>query len=375
MATTSSSATRGSTMNISSYVRMGARSASLRSGRSRFARNREEWMAESAAAARRIWNDRFYTLAGRTQALGPIDLVHGHLDSLAQPGLAGVGGAEDHLVDRLPLLRGEGGEHEVGQPLLPFRPPPLRPGAPPPEPQARPLRRAQVLEDRLHAAVAARAAAPPQAQAAERQVDLVEDCQDLLRLEAVALHQAAGGIAATVHIGLRQGEQGRDYSLHTLDRSDRADERVALHRLQADAVPPRQLEHGAEADVVAGVAIALAGVAETQDEPAQGLALLVGLALLDDLGLRLVALEERLGAGGDRLGLDPRVRERDDHPVRLLEEDDARRQRQRAGLHVLPDAERRDVELEMLGDVARQAFDLDLAVHEVEDSRLHLDAV
>ena len=44
-------------------------------------------------------------------------------------------------------------------------------------------------------------------------------------------------------------------------------------------------------------------------------------------------------------------------------------------LDVLADVEVGDVELEVLRDVARQALDVDLAVHEVDHAALDLDTV
>src|SRR6266545_860799 len=202
---------------------------------------------------------RYYTQnGGKRKGALPIEPVHRHLDPLAHPHLAGVGGALDHGGDGLLLLRREGREDEVGQ-LVSGWDAGFRRDA---EAQARDLVGAQALQDRFEAAMAGGAPRSAEAQTAERQVDLVVDHQDLRRVELVPLEQTARGIAAPVHIGLRPGQPGPAVA-------PASDQGVALQVVDRDPPAAGELLDHPETHVVAGLAILRAGVPQAQDEAGQ----------------------------------------------------------------------------------------------------------
>src|SRR4029078_12479003 len=94
----------------------------------------------------------------------PVVERHGTIGTLAQPRLAGVGGAPDHGVDVRLQSRGERPQHVVGEGLARGR----RLVVVHAEAQPRHGIALQVLEDRLEPAVTAGAAALAQAQLAQR---------------------------------------------------------------------------------------------------------------------------------------------------------------------------------------------------------------
>src|SRR5947199_9926502 len=164
MVTTSSSATRGSTTNISSYVRMGGESPPYGLGRSRCMRNREVESRRRRSAARPVTRGEILHGLGKIASL-PVEPPHRRLHPLPHPHLAGVGGAADHLFDGLPLLRREGGEDKIGQ--IRVLGPSLRGD---PQAETGDLGGAEVLDDRFEAPVAGGAPRPAEAELPQRQV-------------------------------------------------------------------------------------------------------------------------------------------------------------------------------------------------------------
>src|SRR5579864_3092237 len=218
---------------------------------------------------------------------GAVEAAHGGVDAVVQPGLAGVGGAlHDRRHGRF-LGRREGREHVADEAFGGDRG--ARGGRAlgwaDADAQAGDLGGAQVLEDRLDATVAGRAAGAPQAQAAEGEVDLVVDHQHLLRRQAMALQQATRGEAAAVHVGLRLGEEDRErLAGRALGRAgglragglgagglrccelDARGQGVALQAVEAGLPAAGQLLDHPEADVVASGAVLVSRVAQAQDQ-------------------------------------------------------------------------------------------------------------
>src|SRR5258708_38497606 len=141
------------------------------------------------------------------RAVSAIELIHRALDVLERD-LRGRGRATEHLLgDRL-LVVVERRQHVLRE-IRPLAQ--LRGGDA--DADAREAL-THLAHDRAHPVVRARTAGPADAHRAERQVDLVEDHEHVLRVEAIAVEELLHGAAAVVHEGLRP----RDRDLHPADR-------------------------------------------------------------------------------------------------------------------------------------------------------------
>src|ERR687889_87713 len=181
---------------------------------------------------------------------------HCLVNAVADDGAERFGAPLQNLLDLFPLPLREAFEDEVGR--VPYGV--LRPDA---DAQARELVRAERRDDVLQALLPAARARRPEAHGAEREGDVVADHDEVAsRLQLGALAQKARDrLAAQVHVGLR------------LDQLDRAplklgppDERPALRALDLRARLPRQKVYDHEAQVVARPLVALARIAQTDDE-------------------------------------------------------------------------------------------------------------
>src|SRR2546425_3852414 len=115
--------------------------------------------------------------------------------------------------------------------------------------------------DRAHPVVRARSALLAEPDLAERKVHLVEDDEQVGRLDAITVEQLAYRAAGVVHERLRP----RDRDAHTVDRT-LGNARVG--RLERELGPRALREPGRdlEADVVARRGVALAWIPESHDD-------------------------------------------------------------------------------------------------------------
>ncbi len=129
-------------------------------------------------------------------ARGSVKLVHGGVDAFALKAIDGLDGAVDGLGEDGPL-----GGKEFAEDVLDHR---LAIGGADADAEARDI--PHVVEDGLHAVVAAGGAAGTDADAAERQGGVVEDGEDLGRGDFVKARDGGDGLAAQVHEARRLAE-------------------------------------------------------------------------------------------------------------------------------------------------------------------------
>ena len=135
-------------------------------------------------------------------------------------------------------------------------------------------------DDRPQPLLPSRRSARPQAQGAERQVDVVDDDAELRGFDAVFLAKSrTASPEAFMYVCGSARSTGSSPIL------PRPDPRRALARPDPDSLLRRQRLHHAEAGVVAGRLVLVPGIPEA-DDGAQRLLLLFLLLLLGLLGLR-----------------------------------------------------------------------------------------
>ena len=220
--------------------------------------------------------------------------------------------------------------------------------------------------------MARQAAAEPDADLAERQVDLVVQDEHVVELELVGATRGAGGTAGLVHERLRL--QQRDARAA---RSGAALGQLAGELLLGLGQIPaaRQLVGDLEARVVRRLGVAGARIPEPDYKPVDrsrseelqdaspeigsGVRSLVGVAL----GLRaILAHDGRLDLDVVGLGLDRRGSDRRDHGLlEVVEERDAVRRGDRRQRERVVDLHRGHVVRDRVRDVTRQRLDVDLA--------------
>src|SRR6185503_9046593 len=334
-------------------------------------------------------------------ALGdqPRELRDRELDRLAHQALLHRACALEHVVDDLVAIAGVSDTD-----------------ADPPEVLA------EVCDDVLDAIVPAGTTALLEARDAGRQVELVVHDENLFGRDLEVLGEGAHGLAAAVHVAHRLHEpQRRVRDRHAADVGV-----VAALRLQAAIVAARQLVDEPETRVVARVLVLDARIAEADDQLQRTSrhTLLLAVALLRVLGVlaalrggcaggtggrgrargcawcgtrcRSRARGARRSRGGSGTGhasgggsgglvdgwrlllFDARHVDRGHGTVTLREqvhEIDARRELEVGELDHLVDLEARDVDLDELRQVLRQAAHLDVVAHVPEHAALLLDAL
>src|SRR5438105_13145451 len=129
------------------------------------------------------------------------------------------------------------------------------------ETDAREVFRFDLRDDRSHAVVRPRSTGRPDANPAERQVDVVVDDDEILRLQAVALQQAPHRMTAVVHerSGSRNGDAQRA-------KRSFGDAGISGLRLEFGTHPFREAASDLVADVMARAGVLLAGIAQPDDE-------------------------------------------------------------------------------------------------------------
>src|SRR5207247_1187324 len=220
------------------------RRSSRRSARSR---NRSLRSASARMPPRR---------ADVSAAVLAIELVHRALDAVADRDLRGLGASDDHLVRLGALIGRERREHvlrEVGD--LDGR---IHRGDA--EPQAW-KRLADLARDRAHTVVRPRTATLPQSHLAERQVDLVEDDEERVRRQPVAVEELPDGSAAVVHERLRPRDRDPQVAERTL-----GDARLRRLGVELEPRPLGEPVRYLETDVVARVRVPVAGITKAGDE-------------------------------------------------------------------------------------------------------------
>src|SRR2546422_8438883 len=204
-------------------------------------RNGPLWSASSRMPPRR---------ARATSTALTIELRHRRLNPFAKRDLGRFRGARERRLRRRALISVERVEHVLHQ-VTDFAERISRRDA-----DAKPW---EVLadrgHDRAHPVVRARSALLAEPDLAERKVHLVEDDEQVGRLDAITVEQLAYRAAGVVHERLRP----RDRDAHTVDRT-LGNARVG--RLERELGPRALRESGRDlkADVVARRGVALAGI-------------------------------------------------------------------------------------------------------------------
>src|SRR5438309_5183259 len=185
-----------------------------------------------------------------------IELRHRRLDPLAKGDLRGFGGAGQRRLGRGALVGIERREHVLDE-IADL---------------AKRIRRrdtdAQAWKvladrghDRAHAVVRAGAALLAEADLAERKVDLIENDEQIRRLDAVTVEELPDRAPGIVHERLRS----RDRDADAVDRA-LGDARVGRLHGELGARALCQSRGDLKADVVPGTGVALAGITEPDDD-------------------------------------------------------------------------------------------------------------
>jgi glycine/D-amino acid oxidase-like deaminating enzyme len=183
-----------------------------------------------------------------------VERVHRDVDAIGQPALDRVRGDLDHLGGQI-SLGGTEGRQDVARGLA---------GAPDPDAQPVELIATERLDDVAQAIVAAGRARAPEADLAERQIDVVGDDEQVGGGVDVGLAQ--GGAqrgAGAVHVAHRLDEQDTTRGFRTPGFED--GRTVPQSPLPRELPPTGQEVDDAEADVVPGEPIAVAGIAQPAD--------------------------------------------------------------------------------------------------------------
>src|SRR5687767_11487867 len=130
------------------------------------------------------------------------------------------------------------------------------------DPQSRKLDRAELLNDRLQPVVTASRSARAQSQSSQRQIRIVDDDEQIGGREFVKACNLAHRPSAQIHEGRRLGEQHAIADLGNL-RCLRFPLRVIFQR---HAIATRKLFGDLEPDIVPGVLVLAARIAETNDQ-------------------------------------------------------------------------------------------------------------
>ena len=181
-------------------------------------------------------------------------MVHGAVDALGEERVQGSGDSFHNLIDEGSFCLGERLK-DVSHPVV------GRFGFADADADAGELVCAQEFNDGSHALMSRSAAARTEADDAKGQVHFVIDDNQVRGLGVEAIKQISGGVTAVVHEGARLGKHhGSSFELpltqgHVLSAVGEGD--VPAFGEPVDAV---------EADVVPGVSITSAGIAQSDDD-------------------------------------------------------------------------------------------------------------
>ena len=120
----------------------------------------------------------------------------------------------------------------------------------------------EAVDDRLQPLLAAVAAAGPDADGADGEVEAVADDEQSLRRHAIAPGQGGNRVAAVIDIGARLHQDRRPALDHALAQGGERSVRLERHGVAA-----RQTVDAPEADVVPVVGVVSAVVSQADDEP------------------------------------------------------------------------------------------------------------
>src|SRR3954471_4272684 len=183
--------------------------------------------------------------------IAAVEPVHHRRDPRRDEHLRRVGGAHGHALHLRGLALVELRQHVVGEIAIAV-------AATDADPQPRKLV-AKVGDHRLQAVVTAGRPARPRPHSAERQLDFVDDDEEVGDLDLEVAQQLADRLAAQVHERERLDQQ-------RVGGAPFANQRLGGRRLEHDAAAARQLVDHLEADVVARALVFRARVAKPRDE-------------------------------------------------------------------------------------------------------------
>src|SRR5574341_402457 len=194
------------------------------------------------------------TVGGRTIGAARIEPVHRGAETLGNRHLHGVGGALDARLRHRRFVAREPRQHEV-RGVGPFR------RAADPDTQPRELGRPQRLDDGSQPIVSPGAAFGPEPEAAERQIDVIHDDEDVLGPQAMPAAEIPHGFSAHVHVRERPGQQ----DTAAADRPA-TNLREAFVLVDPDAGAAGEARDDLPADVVARPPVATPWIPQSDDE-------------------------------------------------------------------------------------------------------------
>lgn len=178
---------------------------------------------------------------------------HCQVNARLQEGFDGFEGAVEQILNNREFVAGEGLQDVAGR----GHPPRWATNA---EPGAGELL-TEMLDEGFHAIMPTSTPFAAQAQCAQRQIQFVEDNQDVLDRNFVKVDHWPDGRAADVHAGLGFGEDdGMPGDVAA------ADDGFALDAGEFDVGRGRELIHCHKTDVVPGVGVLPPRIAQTDDE-------------------------------------------------------------------------------------------------------------
>jgi len=183
-----------------------------------------------------------------------VELAHGCLYPLGQKTINGFGHPGNYRLNYCFFLWRKVAEHIIDYSILAKRLL-LRLRPPNPDPDSGEVLAAQGGNNRIHALVSSRTSTLPQANFAQRQIEVIIYYQEVAQRDVMLIYQAGHGVATEIHEcpGLSQQQLLAPYF------SD-AYSSPALPVVKADGVKPGEVIQAVEASIMAITGISLAGI-------------------------------------------------------------------------------------------------------------------
>jgi len=189
-----------------------------------------------------------------------IELAHCRFYSLAKKTIDGFRYLDNYRFKYCFFLAGEIAEHIIDYSVLAHGLL-LRLRSSNPHPDSGEVLASQGGNNGVHPLVSSRASAPPQANFAQGQIEVIVYYQEVAQRNVMLTHQASHGVAAEIHKcpGLGQQQLLAPYF-------SKAYSSPALPSVEADGMNPGEVIKAPKADIVAITGISPAGVTQTNYE-------------------------------------------------------------------------------------------------------------
>ena len=189
-----------------------------------------------------------------------VKLAHCRFYSLSKKAVNGFGHRGNYRLNCCFFLRGEIAEHitdysVLADGLL------FSLGPPNPHPDSREVLATEGGNSGIHSLVSSRASVLPQANFAQRQIEVIIDYQEVAQRNVMLTHQASHGVAAEIHKcpGLCQQQLFTSYFANAYPSP-------ALPVVKANRMKPGEVIQAPEASIVAIMGISLTGIPQTNYE-------------------------------------------------------------------------------------------------------------